>query len=174
MHVHIAHGLTIESEINFPELPKISANLEDTTGNHHNINPAITIKYGPVDYSSKKVWDQGVFRIASNYILTKDSVFLIWNDIDICEIKPEKIIVNPYTGIEENFVRSLILGPAIGIILHLRGRLVLHASTIKINDVGVAFMGHNGAGKSTTTISFMKKGYPLERDPIVIPLIARV
>ncbi|MDZ4171629.1 MAG: hypothetical protein U1C19_05640 [Methanobacteriaceae archaeon] len=185
MHAHIAHGLTIKSEIDFPELPKISANPEDTPDNHQDINPAITIKYGPVDYTSKKVLDQGVFRIASHYILTKNSVFLIWDDIDICEIKPGKIIVNQYTGIEENFLRSLIMGPAIGILLHLRGRLVLHASTIKINDVGVAFMGHNGAGKSTTTISFMKKGYPLVADdissiefkddvPLVYPGIPRI
>jgi hypothetical protein len=183
MHAHIAHGLNIKSEINFPELPKISE--EDTPKSHQNNNPDITIKYGPVDYASKKVLDQGAFRIASHYILTKDSVFLIWNDIDICEIKPNKIIVNPYTGIEENFLRSLILGPAIGILLHQLGRLVLHASTIKINDSGVAFMGHNGAGKSTTTISLMKNGYPLVADdissiefkdniPLVYPGIPRI
>jgi hypothetical protein len=183
MHAHIAHGLNIKSEINFPELPKISE--EDTPKSHQNNNPAITIKYGPVDYTSKKVLARGVFRIASHYILTKDSVFLIWNDIDICEIKPSKIIVNPYTGIEENFLRSLILGPAIGILLHQLGRLVLHASTIKINDSGVAFMGHNGAGKSTTTISLMKNGYPLVADdissiefkngiPLVYPGIPRI
>ena len=54
-----------------------------------------------------------------------------------------------------------------GILLHQRGRMVLHASAVNINDGAVAFMGHNGAGKSTTTFSFMASGYPLVADDIL-------
>ena len=93
--------------------------------------------------------------------------FLIWNDIEICEITHgKKITVNPLTGIEENFLRVLILGPAFGILLHQRGRLVLHASTVNINGGAVAFMGFNGGGKSTTTAALNNKGYPLVCDDI--------
>lgn len=156
MHSYKAHGLNIKSEIKFPELMA------------SNQNSNILIKYGNVNYSSKKVLSQGVFRVASHYILTENSVYLKWNDIDICQISEgNKIIVNPKTDIEETFLRALILGPAIGILLHQRGRLVLHASAVKINDGAVAYMGHNGAGKSTTTFSFMNSGYPLVADDIL-------
>lgn len=156
MYSYKAHGLTIKSEIKFPELMEGRAKSD------------VQIKYGNINYSSKKVLSQGVFRVASHYILTKESVFLNWNDIDICQItEGKKIIVNHETGIEDTFLRALILGPAMGILLHQRGRLVLHASAININRGAVAFMGHNGAGKSTTTFSFMNSGYPLVADDIL-------
>ncbi|MDP3034261.1 MAG: hypothetical protein Q8M97_04020 [Methanobacteriaceae archaeon] len=156
MPTYTAHGLNIKSEITFPELLKSS---EDSN---------ILIKYGEFDYSSQKTISEGVFRIASHYILTEDSVYLVWNNIDICQIsKGKEIIVNSQTGIAESFLRALILGPALGILLHQRGRLVLHASAVHMNDVAVAFMGHNGAGKSTTTFSFMNSGYPLIADDIL-------
>ncbi len=153
---YTAHGLNIASEISFPELLQSS---EDSD---------ILIKYGDFDYSSKETISEGVFRIASHYILAEDSVYLIWNHIDICQIrKGKEIVVNSQTGIEETFLRALILGPALGILLHQRGRLVLHASVVHMNDGAVAFMGHNGAGKSTTTFSFMNSGYPLIADDIL-------
>ncbi|MDP3484607.1 MAG: hypothetical protein Q8S06_03755 [Methanobacteriaceae archaeon] len=156
MPTYTAHGLNIKSEIIFPELLKSS---EDSD---------ILIKYGDFDYSSKEIISEGVFRIASHYILTENSVYLIWNNIDICQIiKGKEIIVNSQTSIDKTFLRALILGPALGILLHQRGRLVLHASAVNINNVAVAFMGHNGAGKSTTTFSFMNSDYPLIADDIL-------
>ena len=156
MPTYTAHGLNIKSEIIFPELLKSS---EDSN---------ILIKYGEFDYSSQKTISEGVFRIASHYILTEDSVYLVWNNIDICQIiKGKKIIVNSRTGVDVTFLRTLILGPALGILLHQRGRLVLHASAVHMNNGAVAFMGHNGAGKSTTTFSFMNSDYPLIADDIL-------
>jgi hypothetical protein len=156
MHYYKAHGLSLKSEIEFPEL------IEGPKS--HNI----LIKYRKIDYSTKKVLSKGVFRVASHYILTNDSVYLIWNDITICQIvEGNEIIVNTGTGIEINFLRALVLGPAMGILLHQRGRLVLHASSVNINDGAVAFMGHNGAGKSTTTVSFIASGHPLVSDDIL-------
>ncbi len=63
--------------------------------------------------------------------------------------------------------------------------MVLHSSTIDIEGAGVGFVGHNGAGKSTTTSYFLKKGYPLVADdvsslefiddiPVVYPGIPRI
>lgn len=156
MHNYTAHGLIISSQINFPELIECSG------------KSGINIKYGEFDYSSEEVLEEGVFRIASHYVLTENSVYLIWNHINICQIhKGQEIIVNSQTGIDETFLRALILGPALGILLHQRGRLVLHASAVNINDGAVAFMGHNGAGKSTTTFSFMNNGHPLISDDIL-------
>ncbi len=173
MFYYKAHHLNLKSSIEFPELKKIEGK-ED-----------LTIEYGSVNYSSSDIQENGVFRIASQYIITKKGVFLRWNDRDICQIGSKEIIVNPNTGIEDNFLRSLILGPALGIYLHLNGRVVLHSSTINMDGAGVGFVGHNGAGKSTTTSYFLKNGYPLVADdvsslefinniPVVYPGIPRI
>lgn len=156
MFSYKAHGLIIHSEINFPELEKT------------NSKPQIEIKWGKIDSSSKEIISEGVFRVASHYKLSPDSVYLIWNDIEICEIiTGNKIIVNHYTNIEDSFLRALILGPALGILMHQRGRLVLHASAVQMKDGVVAFMGHNGMGKSTTTMTFYQQDYPLVADDIL-------
>ncbi|MCZ3367527.1 MULTISPECIES: hypothetical protein [Methanobacterium] len=155
MFFYKAHGLSIQSTINFPEL------------NKDNHGTDVKIRHGKIDSSSKNILSEGIFRVASRFKMTENSVFLIWNDIEICEITQGKeITVNPFTGIEENFLRALILGPAFGILLHQRGRLVLHASTVNINGGAVAFMGFNGGGKSTTTAALINKGYPLVCDDI--------
>lgn len=155
MFFYKAHGLSIQSTIAFPEL------------NENNFGTDVKIQYGKINSSTNDIISEGIFRVASEFKMTEKSVFLIWNDIEICEISHgEEITVNPLTGIEENFLRALILGPAFGILLHQRGRLVLHASTININGGAVAFMGFNGGGKSTTTAALNNDGYPLVCDDI--------
>lgn len=155
MFFYRAYGLSIQSTIAFPEL---TDNISGTD---------VKIQYGKIDSSSSDVISEGIFRIASEFRMTKKSVFLIWNDIDICEITQGKeIMVNSFTGIGEDFLRALILGPAFGILLHQRGCIVIHASTVNINGGGVAFMGFNGGGKSTTTAALNNKGYPLVCDDI--------
>lgn len=155
MFFYKAHGLSIQSTITFPEL------------NKDNHGTDVKIRHGKIDSSSKNILSEGIFRVASSFKRTENSIFLIWNDIEICEITHGKeITVNSFTGIEENFLRALILGPAFGILLHQRGRLVLHASTVNINGGAVAFMGFNGGGKSTTTAALNNKGYPLVCDDV--------
>jgi len=156
MFFYKAHGIFIKSEINFPELMK--ANKGDD----------VTIKFGKIDSSSANILSEGIFRVASKFKMTEKSVYLIWNDIEICEISHgKKIVVNPSTGIEENFLRALILGPAFGILLHQWGRLVIHASAVNINEGAVAFMGFNRIGKSTTTMAFNYYGHPLVTDDVL-------
>ena len=182
MFYYKIHGLTIQSEIKLPELRELitSAKYGSRTAN-------VKISLGKVDSSNVDIISEGIFRVASHYILTKDSIFLIWNDLEVCEIRNQsEIIVNIDSKIQENFLRSLILGPALGIVLHLKGLMVLHASAVDINGEAVAIMGHNGMGKSTTTMALIGEGYPLivddilsiefdsEENPVVNPGIARI
>jgi hypothetical protein len=59
-----------------------------------------------------------------------------------------------------------ILGPALGLILHQRGFLVLHASVVARSGGAVAFLGKNGWGKSTIAASLHVKGYDLVADDV--------
>lgn len=62
---------------------------------------------------------------------------------------------------------SYLLGPVFGILLRLRGTICLHASAVSIGDRSIAFIGPQGAGKSTTAAAFVRLGYAAISDDIV-------
>ncbi len=64
-------------------------------------------------------------------------------------------------------IRHFLLGPMLGVVLHQRGCLVLHASSVRINGGAVAFLAETGAGKSTLAAAFHSAGHTLVSDDIV-------
>ena len=61
---------------------------------------------------------------------------------------------------------TYLLGPIMNVVLRLRGTISLHASAVRVGDVAIAFVGPEGAGKSTTAASFAMAGYPVLTDDI--------
>jgi hypothetical protein len=78
------------------------------------------------------------------------------------------IAIEPHPGIDNQSIRLFLLGSAIGALLFQRGHLVLHGNAIEIQDGCVVCVGHSGAGKSTLAAAFMKKGYRLLADDVVV------
>src|SRR6266852_5936197 len=62
---------------------------------------------------------------------------------------------------------TYLLGPILGLLLRLRGVTCLHASAVAIEDHCLAFVGPEGAGKSTTAAAFALQGYGVLSDDIV-------
>ena len=62
---------------------------------------------------------------------------------------------------------SYLFGPVLGLLLRLRGVICLHASAVNLHDRCIAFMGSEGAGKSTTAAAFVQRGYAALSDDIV-------
>jgi hypothetical protein len=62
---------------------------------------------------------------------------------------------------------SYLLGPVFGLLLRLRGVTCLHASAVSIEDHCIAFVGAEGAGKSTTAAAFARQGYAIISDDVV-------
>jgi hypothetical protein len=62
---------------------------------------------------------------------------------------------------------TFLLGPVLGLLLRLRGVTCLHASAIAFDDRAVAFVGDEGAGKSTTAAAFARRGHPVLSDDVV-------
>ena len=71
----------------------------------------------------------------------------------------------------ENLTRedaaTYLLGPIVGFILRLRGKVCLHASAVVINERVAVFIGRSGAGKSTTAAGFAQRGYPVLAEDVV-------
>lgn len=59
-----------------------------------------------------------------------------------------------------------LLGPVLGFVLRLRGKICLHASVICVDNCALALVGPAGSGKSTTAAAFARLGYPILTDDV--------
>jgi hypothetical protein len=83
-------------------------------------------------------------------------------------------------------VQLFLLGSAMGLILHQRRLLPLHANALQVGAQAIAFMGRSGAGKSTLTAWYAEQGHQIIADdvsvvgidgagrPVVQPGLARI
>ena len=62
---------------------------------------------------------------------------------------------------------TYLLGPVLGVLLRLRGVTCLHASGVAFGEKAVAFVGSEGAGKSTTAAALALRGYAILSDDVV-------
>jgi hypothetical protein len=62
---------------------------------------------------------------------------------------------------------TYLLGPVLGLLLRLRGVTCLHASAVAFGEKAVAFVGSEGAGKSTTAAALAKRGHAILSDDVV-------
>jgi hypothetical protein len=77
-----------------------------------------------------------------------------------------EIIIEPHPGVDEDSVRTFLLGSAFGALLTQRHLLVLHGNAIQIGESCVVCVGPSGSGKSTLAAEFMKRGYPVLADDV--------
>jgi hypothetical protein len=76
--------------------------------------------------------------------------------------------VRAQRGAAERNVRLFLLGSAMGLLLHQRGLLPLHANAVEIDGSVVAFMGESGAGKSTLAAWFQERGHRIVADDVCV------
>ncbi len=62
---------------------------------------------------------------------------------------------------------TYLLGPVLGLFLRLRGVTCLHASAVAFGGQAVAFVGSEGAGKSTTAAALALRGHAILSDDVV-------
>jgi hypothetical protein len=149
---YIAYGLGIHSALPLPELVACEAG-ED-----------VVVRLGKVDRlpSSLDARGYGFWATAEEacHFLAHTGAFLVRGG--------REIIVDPAPGVEERALRLVILGPALALLLHQRGRLVLHASAVEVGGAAVAFMGASGWGKSTSAAVMHSRGHGMVADDITV------
>lgn len=100
--------------------------------------------------------------------MTQGEIVLAWADVASVAIREgREIVVDAADEVSEHMLSLLVLGPALGVLLHQRGVLTLHASVVACGNSAVAFIGWKGAGKSTTAASLCARGYTLLADDIL-------
>lgn len=76
--------------------------------------------------------------------------------------------LEPVPNVPGRNLRLFVLGSGLGMILHQRGLLPLHANAVVIAGHAYAFTGPSGAGKSTLATWFWDHGYPLLCDDVCV------
>ena len=84
----------------------------------------------------------------------------------------DRIVIDAAPGADQRNVRLFLLGSAMGMLLHQRGLLPLHANAVEIDGRAVAFMGPSGAGKSTLAAWFEGCGHGVIADDVCVVTFA--
>jgi len=105
-------------------------------GDHH---PTLTLK----EYGSGKFFELA-YADGTRFLMDVDATH-VWGQ--------------PGPGLSHDDVFVYFLGPIMGFLLRLRGRLALHASAVEIGGCAFAISGETGAGKSTTAAALARRGH---------------
>lgn len=145
-----AYGLDIASEVELAELEPAAF-----------AEPDVSIGLRSVKASG--------LSTHSAYRFGADRQLFSWDGVGRFLIRgTTRIDIDPAPGVDQRLVAFPLLGPVMGLLLHLRGLLVLHASAIEIGGRGVVFVGNKRAGKSTTAGALVAAGHRLLSDDVVV------
>jgi hypothetical protein len=149
---YTAYGLRIHSSLPLPELIAAQTTTPDVIIRLAKIAPP----------PSAKATERGP-RWA-----TPHEIYLAFEGLGaVLAREGRELISDPAPGVEERMARELILGPGLGVLLHQRGFLVLHASAVAVGGQAVIFMGESGWGKSSVAATLYARGHGLIADDVV-------
>ncbi|MEM7669662.1 MAG: hypothetical protein AAF317_11040, partial [Pseudomonadota bacterium] len=86
---------------------------------------------------------------------------------DYLIIDGREVHVSPGKATHNGHLELFLAGSAIGVVLHQRGLHALHAATIAVDGVAIAFVGEQGAGKSTLAAAMAQAGHRILGDDVI-------
>jgi len=147
-----AYGLVIASDLHLPELLPGGDGAAD-----------VVIRLGAVDHRPPPRRTDG-----AAYAVSPDEVCFFWEQVGAFQVRNgSEIVVESLPGAEEQLIRLPLLGSVIGVLLHQRGLLPLHASAVAIDGNVAVFLGCKGEGKSTIAAALYRRGHAVLSDDIV-------
>jgi hypothetical protein len=147
---YTAFGLSIRSEIELPEL----------FPNQSEVAPEVVIAFGVVPTPEQP---------GTEFAVTEQGTFLFVSGVARYWIRyGRQILIDPEPGVPPRNVRLYLLGSAMGVLLHQRGLLPLHANAVEIGGKAYAFMGESGSGKSTLAAAFHDRGFRVIADDVCV------
>lgn len=152
MFSYLVSGLSVSSELALPGLIALEAG--DSQG------ADVTIRAGTVPRVLDDAEADGPnWQIAPNRFL-----FEIPDVMRMLLTGGREIVFEPEAGTSPEEAAIFLSGTGFGILLHQRGRVVLHASAVRVRDSAILFCGPSGAGKSTLAAALVDAGYDLVTD----------
>ncbi len=94
--------------------------------------------------------------------------YMYWPNVGGFIVRGEHAIdVEPAEGAPASLLSLPLLGPIMGLLLHRRGRLILHASAVTCAGKSAVFLGASGKGKSTIAATAASMGHRLLADDVL-------
>jgi len=144
------YDLTIHSAFPLPGVVSAPAGEAD-----------VTIERGAIDWAGVEADVSGRRLRAQG-----EAIAIYWPEGGFLLRAGRQLIVDPIPGVHEAQVALFILGAAMGLLLHQRGLMALHASAVAIDGRGVVFIGPKGWGKSTLAVTLADLGHAVLTDDI--------
>lgn len=143
-------GLNLRSEWALPELPLFRSEQAPDVFIFRGAIPS-TLPHSP-----------GLHLADGGMLLNIEDVARYWVD------GGRTISVEAVADARDENVRLFLLGSAMGILLHQRGMLPLHANAVALDGYAIAFIGPSGAGKSTLASWFHDHGHRVIADDVCV------
>lgn len=149
MFTYAAYGLGMHSAIELPEL--VQSNVDQDVWVSLMTSPDISPAHPPTD------------RVPGS----ADVAVLRWDNVGTFVVRYGKeIVILPADGVHESWIRGVLLGPVLAMLLRQLRFLVLHASAVAIGHEVMLFMGGSGWGKSTLAAALCRQGARLLSDDV--------
>jgi hypothetical protein len=161
MHAYTAYGLEFESDIELPEL--LAAPSSEETACATGRSARVSVRLGRIEIRQSQ-------RAAAPPVawISRGDACLLYDGIAAYHITGGRsIVIDRAPGADDRVVRLFLLGPALALLLHQRGLLVLHASGVAIGGRAAVFVAEKGEGKSTLAAALHARGFPLVADDVV-------
>jgi len=146
-------GLKVASEVALPGMHAAPAAMD---------LPDATVAAGPVPASLSDATAAGpTWQIAGDrFLLDVPGVarFLL--------TAGRAVVFESAPGSDPDDIPAFLAGTVLGILLHQREQIVLHASAVALNGKAILFCGRSGAGKSTLAAALAQRGLPLVTDDL--------
>ena len=157
MYYYWAYGLTIKSEIEFPELLPLPENVI------HDIELICGIA---PEHNQENLHDakKTIYISSDAYKLILPDIASYWAE------NGNSIIVQPALLADMSKVRLFCLSNVFAAILNQRGIIPMHAAALKVNDRLILICGHSGAGKSTLVGTLQSRGFSVFSDDVCVPV----
>jgi hypothetical protein len=151
VRTYLAYGLRIRSAVPLPALP-----VDDGACD-------VSIEIGAVG-AEPPAGDPGYVRVGG----TAEEGIVAWDPVGRAVVRGgREIVLDPIPEADEDNIRALLLGGALGVLLTQRGLTALHASAVALDGGAVAFLGGAGWGKSTLAATLHARGHPVVADDLV-------
>lgn len=153
-HRYHTYGLTLASAFALPELEPAPDGA----------SPDVFIRQASINHSlPEDETERGCYEATAN------EAFVWYKEVGHLHIRNgQEIIIDPIADGEERLRHHILQGMALGILLHQRGHLTLHASGVEIDSRAVAFVGFKRMGKSTTAATLYAAGHRLLTDDTIV------
>lgn len=158
MHFYRFYGLSIGSEIEFPE----AAGSEVEAADRADSDVLILMGAVPPELPEFQTM-AGTLEVGRNSVLVQAP-----RVVRLLVEAGHRITVDPAPGALISHVRFHLLSTALVVLLIQRGNLLLHGSAVSMGDHAVGFLGDGGMGKSTLAAQLGLMGCPIVSDDLLV------